>query len=199
MQVLVDESHSLKSKLRSEIKKGCSWTIWTLSPKHRKWSETQKMHTLLIYRFKNGRNSKLAFLLPTKESSEMCLIAMTTVYLHVFLAACYRRLSFPGTCCLCCWRLNSSSLAARAWASAWSSCSWGLEKQRQAENPSAETNAKDQLRGYCHVSVLTLNLGESYLKKMQVVFKGYASELFLDCALALGEQHTVFFLRKGLM
>lgn len=67
------------------------------------------------------------------------------------------------------------------------------------ESVSGNKREKDQLRGYCHVSVLTLNLGESYLKKMQVVFKGYASELFLDCALALGEQHTVFFLRKGLM
>lgn len=44
------------------------------------------------------------------------------------LLACYWRLSFLDTCCLCCWRLYSSSLAARAWARARSSCSWGLRQ-----------------------------------------------------------------------
>lgn len=40
--------------------------------------------------------------------------------------ACYWLLRVLDTCCLCCCRWYSSSLAARAWARARSSCSWGL-------------------------------------------------------------------------
>lgn len=40
--------------------------------------------------------------------------------------ACYWLQRVPDTCCLCCCLWYSSSLAARAWARARSSCSWGL-------------------------------------------------------------------------
>lgn len=119
------------------IKKGCSWTVWSLAPKERQKSRVKNkasFHStmflyvnLKIYMYKG----KLVFHLLPLNKLQWAWVAMTTVYLHVFLLACYWRLSFPGTCCLCCWRLYSSSLAARAWARARSSCSWGLRPKEK--------------------------------------------------------------------